>query len=221
MKKGVILYHSNIKSIYKDRWINECINSLKNQTESNFTFYEINYDGSEYSVLSDVEINQTKKFWSIKMNNYAEAMNFVIDEAFKDECEVVFNVNLDDNYHPERLEKQSFFIKQGHDLISSDFCYIEEFSDGSDLITNLMIMSDKLSDISNEIKRSHNIIAHPCVCYSKKFWDMGYRYDPRKTPEEDLDLWKRTIDSGCKFFIIPEILLYYRIHKGQSSNKNK
>jgi hypothetical protein len=221
MKKGVVLYHCNIEKIYKKRWINECIDSLINQTDTDFIFYEVNYGGSEYSVLSDSKISQEIKFWSCNLSNYAEAMNFIIEKAFDDSCDAVFNVNLDDKYHPERIEKEFNFIKLGYDLITSDFCYIEEDSSGEDSITNLMLMSSKYPNINSELEKNHNVIAHPCVCYSRKFWDFGNRYDINKTPEEDLDLWKKTINSGLKFLIIPEILLYYRIHKNQSSNKEK
>ena len=48
MKKGVIIFHNNIKKIYKDYWIDKCINSIINQTDNEVTFYEINYGGDDY-----------------------------------------------------------------------------------------------------------------------------------------------------------------------------
>jgi hypothetical protein len=219
MKKGVILFHSNINNIYKKRWIDECINSLLNQTDNDFTFYEINYGGEDYSVLSGKKIWQDKKFWSRKMNNYAEAMNFIIDEAFKDSCDIVFNVNLDDKYHETRIEKETEFIKKGNDIVSSDFCYIEEEGE-NDRITTFMLMSKYFHDIENQLERNHNIIAHPSVAYSKRFWVNGNTYNPEMVPEEDLALWKKMKIAGYKFHIIPDILLFYRIHKNQVSTKN-
>ena len=219
MKKGVILFHSNINTIYKKRWIDECIDSLLNQTDNDFTFYEVNYGGDTYSVLDGMEIKQDKKFWPVKMNNYAEAMNFIINEAFSDYCEVVFNVNLDDKYHESRIEKETEAIKKGNDIVSSDFCYIEE-DDETDKITTFMLMSMHFSDIENQLMSNHNIIAHPSVAYSKRFWLGGNSYDTEKVPEEDLALWKKMKSAGYKFYIIPEILLFYRIHKNQVSHKN-
>ena len=42
-------------------------------------------------------------------------MNMIIDEAFNDGCDYVFNTNLDDYYHPTRIEKQieKILNKQG------------------------------------------------------------------------------------------------------------
>ena len=219
MKKGIILYHSNIDKIYKKRWIDECIESLLNQTDNDFTFYEINYNGDDYSVLENIEIQQNKKFWSIKMNNYAEAMNFIIDESFKDSCDIVFNVNLDDKYHESRIEKETEFIKDGNDIVSSDFCYIQEEME-CDKITHILKMSNYLPDIENQLEKNHNIIAHPSVAYSKRFWLDGNKYDTEKVPEEDLALWKKMKKIGYKFHIIPDVLLFYRIHKNQVSTKN-
>jgi len=219
MRKGVILFHSNINGIYKKRWIDECIDSLLNQTDNDFTFYEINYGGDDYSILNGREIKQDKKFWSYKMENYAEAMNFIIDKAFKDSCDIVFNVNLDDIYQETRIEKQTEFIKKGNDVVSSDFCYIEE--DGEkDKFTTFMLMSRYLQDIDNQLEGNHNIIAHPAVAYSKRFWIDGNIYDTKMVPEEDLELWKKMKRSGYKFHIVPEVLLFYRIHKNQVSHKN-
>lgn len=218
MKRGVILYHSNIRNIYKKRWVDECLSSILKQTETDFTFYEVDYGGENYSVLENIEHHQKSNFWSSKMNSYADAMNFILDKAFLDSCDLVFNVNLDDNYHPERFAKQSKLIEEGYDLISSDFCYIEETGMDTDVITNKMIMSGLLSNISSELERGHNIIAHPSVCYSRKFWEYGNKYDTSKVPQEDLDLWRRSIRSELRFHIIPEILLNYRIHQNQSSN---
>jgi hypothetical protein len=48
MKKGVILFHSNIKNIYYDRWVSKSIQSMMSQSDNNFIFYEVNYNGDDY-----------------------------------------------------------------------------------------------------------------------------------------------------------------------------
>jgi hypothetical protein len=105
MKKGVILFHSNIKNIYYDRWISKSIQSMMNQSDNNFIFYEVNYNGDDYSVIPN-DCKLEKKFWSKKLDNYADAMNFILNKAFEDNCDYVFNMNLDDFYHPNRFKEQ-------------------------------------------------------------------------------------------------------------------
>lgn len=220
MKKGVILYHSNIKRIYKDRWIKKSIESMLNQTDSDLWFYEINYGSDNFSVLNSYNVR--KKFWSIKMENYAQAMNFILDASFDDDCNLVFNTNLDDYYRNDRVELQTQAITTGgYDIVSSDFCYISEDEFENDNVTLIMNMKHYQLDIRQNLKIDHNVIAHPSVCYNKTFWsEKNNRYDVTKTPQEDLDLWKRAINNGFSFKMIPEILLYYRRHINQVSEKN-
>jgi len=210
-KIGVVLFHSNIDRIYKKEWIDKCISSILNQTVKDFNFYEIDYNGDNKSVLTC-----DKKYWSIKLKNYATAMNFIITEAFNDGCDYIFNVNLDDFYSDDRFEKQLNVIKNGYDIVSSDFCYV----DNNDNIINPHII-DSHCNIEYELNRGHNVIAHPCVCMCKRFWnDISNRYDDNFTPMEDLLLWTSAINRGYKFYICKEKLLYYRIHNNQVSNAN-
>ena len=78
----------------------------------------------------------------------------------------------------------------------------------------------KHGDIKENLDKDHNVIAHPCVGYNKTFWsDIENRYDISKTPQEDLVLWKKSINNGYKFKIMKDLLLYYRIHNNQVSTK--
>jgi hypothetical protein len=208
MKIAVLLFHSNIKNLYKQRWIDTCLDSIANQTYNNFIFYEINYGGDDYSVLENKQYKQKSKFWNCKKNNHAEAMNFLFDRISEDDCDLAFNINLDDFYDLRRFEMQIAFAVCGYDIISSDFSYIQEVDDAHDLVLlNMGVAQHK--DINQTLK-SENIIAHPCVCYSKNFIKNN-RYNSNIIPEEDWDLWKRTCDK-YKFCIIDEVLLYYRRH---------
>jgi hypothetical protein len=215
MKKGVILFHSNIRKLYQQRWIDKCIETLIYQTDNNFTFYEINYEGDSYSVLEDVDTHP-KKFWSVKLSNHAEAMNFILDKAFEDGCDMAFNVNLDDYYCATRIEKQSQLI----DIVSSNFYYVEDHGRG-DIVTGTMLVNKYVStqeDIKKALLDGHNSIAHPAVCYSKKFWENN-RYDPTQIPKEDLELWKQAGLKGYNFYIHNDILLCYRLHTNQVTKR--
>jgi hypothetical protein len=209
MKLGVILFHKNINDLYPSKWISKCLSSIRNQTYNNFTFYEINYGGDGYQLVED------SVFYNIEKKNYADAMNFIITEAFNDGCDYVFNTNLDDFYHNLRIEKQLEYLNMGFDIVSSDFCYV----DADDNITLYMNITTH-GDIKYNLNINHNIIAHPCVAINKTFWiDPLNRYDIEKTPSEDLHLWRESINREYKFHIHKDVLLYYRIHNNQVSNK--
>jgi GT2 family glycosyltransferase len=209
MKIGVVFFHKNLNKIYRKEWIEKCIDSIKNQTYKNLVLYEIDYGNSETNLTG------CNNFFSLEKENYADAMNFIITEAFNDGCNYVFNTNMDDIFTLDRIEKQLEYLNKGYDLVTSDFMYIDE----DDTFKQNMIHSPYNYLIKEHLNNNHNIIAHPSVGYSKNFWDNN-KYDITKTPEEDLDLWRRAINNGYTFYIVPEILLLYRIHGTQVSNKN-
>jgi hypothetical protein len=217
-KIGVIFFHKNIKNIYKERWIKKSIESILNQTYQDFKIYEINYGEENNSIVKEFfpDFNNLDFYFS-SCSDHAKAMNFILDRAFEDGCDFVFNTNLDDYYDSSRIEKQLVKLIEGYDIVSSDFCYIEELN-GEDTVTfNKNIKSD--TDIKLNLDRGHNVIAHPVVAYSKKFWENN-RYLPEEIPSEDLNLWKRSINSGFTFCILDDVLLYYRLHQNQITGNN-
>jgi hypothetical protein len=219
MKLGVIIFHSNIKSICKDKWVTKCIDSMTKQSVNNLHYYEVNYDGTDYSVLNGYD-SLNKKFYSVKLKNHAEAMNYILDIAFLDGCDYVFNTNLDDFYHQNRVEIQLNAMLSGdYDVLGTDFCYIKEDVDGNDQIILHKNMYRYVDVVGTQLENRHNVITHPSVCYSKRMWDGENRYNIDDIPEEDLNLWIKLKNSGYKLGIVPHNLLYYRIHDNQISFK--
>ena len=211
MKIGVIFFHGNLFRIHKPEWSVKCIESIRNQTIKDLNFYEINFGDDVLQLLPD------SKFFHIQKKNYVDAMNFIISEAFNDGCDYVFNTNIDDFYHPQRIEKQIECFNQGYDLVSSDFCYV----DLNDVPYHYMNIK-RFGDIKMNLDRDHNVIAHPCVAFSKNFWtDELNRYNINGVGREDLDLWKSSINRGYKFYIQDDVLLYYRIHTNQVTTNNQ
>jgi hypothetical protein len=214
-KIGVIFFHKNIRSLYKSKWIDKCVKSIINQTVKKFKIYEINYGGDSYQIFNGED--NRYYFKNIELNNHAEAMNIIIDEAFKDGCDYVFNTNLDDYYDITRIEKQLEKLESGYDIVSSDFCYIEEIDSEDRIIHYKNIKSN--TDITKNLELNHNVIAHPVVAYSRKFWEKN-RYEENEVPLEDLMLWKRSIRNGSRFCIHDDVLLYYRLHSNQITGDN-
>lgn len=218
MKVAVMFYHKNIQSIYKERWINKCIESISNQTYTKFDVAELNYAKDAIEPLARMD-GKTHIHLHKELDNHTHAMNYMLDYLFNSRgYDVVFNTNMDDYYHPERFQKQIDVINKGYDLVSSDFCYIEENGEIDEVTRHMKICS--FGDIEMNIRKKHNVIAHPCVAYNKTFWNDSLKYNDL-LGWEDLDLWMRGLDQGKKFHIIDEELLYYRIHNEQVTKKHK
>lgn len=219
MKIGVIFFHKNIETIYKKEWVGKSIRSMLNQSYSDFVIYELNYGGSEESIISKYNPTQVHNFFSLNLENHGHAMNYILDEAFSDGCDYVFNTNLDDYYSRFRIQIQLNSFSDAVDIISSNFYHITEI-DGVDSIIRSLYVSQYQDSIEKElIEKSHNFIAHPAVAFSKNFWEKN-RYNPSEIPLEDLKLWQRAYVNGSKFKIVDDFLLHYRLHGNQITGNN-
>ena len=218
-KIGVIVFHKDIKKIYRPEWIQKCVGSIIGQTNQDFKVYEINYGGDDYSIIKEFSKGfRRHKFIAEEFSNHAEAMNRIIDEAFKDGCEYVFNTNVDDYYELERFDKQIEYLKMGYDVVSSDFSYISEIDGNDQFLVRKHIK--QYGSVEDNLRVGHNVIAHPVVAFNKKFWSEN-RYDPSEIPNEDYLLWVRAINGGCKFYIHDDSLLNYRLHGNQITGDNR
>lgn len=219
IKCGIVFFHKNIDKIYKHKWIDKSISSMLNQTYENFVIYEIDYNGNNNSIISKYSPSQEHNFFSLELENHGHAMNYIIDRAFSDGCDYVFNTNMDDYYSRFRIQKQLDAFNVGADIVSSNFYHITEIN-GMDSVVKPFYVNQYEKNIQVElIVKSHNIIAHPAVAFSKKFWEQN-RYSPSEIPLEDLKLWQRAYSSGFKFKILEDFLLYYRLHEKQITGNN-
>lgn len=202
MKSAVLIFHKNIKRYPKD-WVELCVFSIKNQTYTNFDVFELDYDcGSN-------QIYEGSNFENKQLNNHADALNYLLKKVFDLGYDCAFNVNVDDYYSLNRFEKQIGFIKQGYDIVSSNFNLIDENNN----IIKSMDMQSK--NIILEANQNNNIIAHPVICYSKNFKGLLLSSE---IPRDDFELWKRCyLENKYKFIILPDYLLNYRVHSQKVS----
>lgn len=207
MKSAVIIFHKNVTTYYPKAWVDKCVASIRNQSYKDFDVFELDYGGTNVSVYAD------SFFSSIKMDNHALAHNYLLNTVFALDYDCAFNVNIDDWYALNRFEKQIPWIEKGYDVVSSNFYR----TDGDENITKVYHFSDK--DIIAEANKGHNVIAHPVLCYSRKFWTTCDKLNPSEIPADDFALWKRSYARGCKFIILPDFLLYQRIHQHNVSKK--
>lgn len=238
MKSCVIFYHKNIFNIFQKRWVMKCIESILHQTYQDFDILELNYGNSDDNLINIfktehfgiqyIELLDKKNvlYWKEPLDDHSDAMNFLLDKAFLElGYDVVFNTNLDDFYNENRFLKQINEINMNNwDIVSSNFEYIKSDSDEDKhyKIMDVYRNARNMNDIRKELNKNHNVIAHPCVAYNKSFWrkqpDLCYH---KQIPAEDLHLWQRGLKYDLRYCIIPDILLYYRIHGNQITKRIK
>lgn len=203
LKTAVILFHKQAHR-YNPKWVEKCITSIQKQTYGDFETFELDY-GNEHT-----QLYPNSNFTSMALPTHADAHNWLLDEVFRLGYDCAMNVNIDDYYATDRFEKQIPFIQAGFDVISSNFYHIDE----AGRVINHMVMDAKRPEV--EAKRGNNIIAHPVCCYSRNFWTKCSRLNPAEIPRDDFELWKRSYGK-FKFKILPNFLLYYRVHSKKVS----
>lgn len=206
MRVAVISYHANVYQLYPETWITEYRESIENQTFKNFTIYEINYGDGIGMVFFK------SQFQSLKFPTFVHCMNWMLDWLFKElNFDYIANTNVDDHYDLRWLEKSINTIQRGYDLVSCNFRLFNE-QKGIYHTHNFHRLN-----IQQELNKDHNIICHPGVVYSRKFWLENGPYIPEEIPYEDMKMWQRSLKVGSKIFIQPEHLVYHRVHENSVS----
>ena len=200
LKCAVIFYHKDAARLYQMGWVKLCAESIAAQTYKDFDAYELDY-GNDGQLIPFATYEQKP------IDNYTQALNYLHDTFFAKGYDVIFNTNVDDRYELNRFEKQLEAINQGAQLVSSN--YIQMSSHG--LIP--MDLLDK-GDIGENLMNNVNVIAHPVTAMHKSFWEDSLKYIDGEE-WEDLNLWKRAYAAGKKFVILPDYLLFYRLHQNQ------
>lgn len=113
-------------------------------------------------------------------------------------------LDVDDVWHPQKLEIQSHLFIHNYDIIGSRCIW---FGDGPSIIPNIPTgdISDFDFSLVNPIINSSSII--------KKEWCYW-----SENGIEDYDLWLKLRKVGKKFFNCGEILVKHRIHNTSAFN---
>lgn len=191
----------------KEEYLREAIESILNQTYSNFEFIIIN-DGSTNNAEEVILSYKDKRIKYIKQTNkgVAAALNYGFDIA---QGEYIARMDSDDISVAYRFEKQVSFLNKHKDTAIIG-AWHQNFP------------KKHLCKPPKEVKildlfRS-NLVSHPTIMLRKsEFNKYQLRYDLSMTCE-DYDLWIRTVKI-LKFCNLQEVLLFYRVNGQNISSK--
>ncbi|WP_293892556.1 glycosyltransferase family 2 protein [Flavobacterium sp.] len=193
-----------------ERFIQQAIESVLNQTYSNF----------EFLIIDDCSTDQTisfiKKYNDSRINFIEKPINsgytISLNLGFKiAKGKYIARMDGDDICVPTRFEKQVLFLEENPDVIVCG-------SLSKILGTNtIMIVPENHEEIKLAMLKA-NCIIHPSVMIQKKSIDeFSIVYDTSKEPAEDYDLWVRLAILGS-LYNLQEVLLHYRMYDEQVSN---
>lgn len=190
-------------------YVKEAIESILNQTHSNFEFLIID-DASTDQTLSIIKTFIDPRIMLIEKpvnTGLTNSLNLGLKLA---KGKYIARMDGDDISLPHRFAKQITFLDNNTDYV---LC-------GSILKILNTNRDYNLPENHKAIKLAmleRCPIAHPTVMMRKSILDRySFFYNPSKEPAEDYDFWIRLITKG-KFYNIQEVLLYYRLHNFQIS----
>ena len=207
---------SVVMSVYNgERYLDDAIASILDQTYSNFEFIIIN-DGSNDNTLKIIKDYQKQdkriKLISRQNKGLIASLNEGISIA---KGKYIARMDSDDISLPNRLQEQAQFLDKNSHI---DMCgsYIQLFDDKKTLQQWQYPLTDE------DIKLMLMFIspfAHPSVMIKKSIFD-NYQYT-NFTHIEDYKLWADMALGGCKMSNIDKVLLKYRYHDKQISNQHR
>lgn len=193
-----------------EKYLSESINSVLNQSFSDFEFLIFDDDSSDRTI----EIINSYKDPRIKVftgnAGYIANLNMGIDLAGGT---YIARMDADDIMDPVRLEAQLGIMEN----TATDLCctWINIFGEG----LNAHIHGKLSGMVDNPLDKllRGNFVAHPTVMLRKEFMikhNLKYEHYPRA---EDYKLWFEMAKKKGIFYVIPEALLSYRMSNEQTT----
>lgn len=211
---------SVIMPVYNaEKYLDEAIQSILNQTFNNFEFIIIN-DGSTDKSLEIIEKYKKQDERIILISRENKGLIFSLNEGIeKSNGKYIARMDADDISLPERFKKQlSMIEKDNVDVCGSHYFIINE---ESNFIDSSIVPIDQLDFLIYLAITTP--FAHPSVIIRKDFLiqnDIFYGTTDFKYAE-DYALWILLWNKGAKFANVNDFLISYRIFSTSLSKKNK
>lgn len=201
-----------------EKYLNDAIESILNQTYRNFEFIIIN-DGSKDNSLEKIKYYEKLDNRIISITRENKGLIATLNEGInKAKGKYIARMDQDDVSFPERFKNQIELMKRENlDICGGNYIIINE--------NNEIISHCNVPQNYNEILltlASNVPFAHPSVLIKKDFLiknNLKYGLDGYKNAE-DLDLWNNMHFKGAKFGNTNKEIIKYRILSESMSRVN-
>ena len=220
MKLAVILPAYNAEN-----FIAECLESLLNQTFSDFCILAVNDASTDNTgnILEDYAAKDTRlRVYHLPQNQGEPAvMQFAMDILNYMNVEYVARMDADDICVPHRFEKQVQYLDEHPeiDILGSNALL---FNDGqTDKATKVSTLPLLDKDIKAYFSLARDNIINPSTMWRhSSIKPLGINYAQTATAP-DFHMWVQCALHKKTFANLPEPLLLYRLHPGQESKKQE
>ncbi len=196
---------SIIMSVYKgERFLQESVESIINQTFKNFEFIIIN-DGSTDNTAKTLESYTDPRIRLFNQENMGLTKS--LNKAIKlSSGKYIARMDADDIALPERLQKQVDFLDANPDVgvVGTGNLVIDE--------QGKVIGRKVYPSFDSELRRAligYNPFLHASVMIKREVFEIVGIYNERNAKGQDYELWFR-IANHFKLANLPEILMSHR-----------
>jgi glycosyltransferase involved in cell wall biosynthesis len=206
-------------SVYNsEAYLSEAIESILNQTYTNFEFLIIDdnsWDGS-YEILKNFAGKDSRilLFKNEENKGLTKNLNFLLKKA---KGKYIARMDADDISLPVRFEKQVNFLENHPEVdIVGNFSLNINEKDENIGVRKVPVTHYEITKLLPKL----NPMSHPTVMYRKNSIVKVGGYDERFHTSQDYNLWFKAQALGLKFFNIPEVLFLYRMNDDYTSRKS-
>lgn len=196
-----------------EAFLRESIDSILNQSFAEFEFLIIN-DGSTDQSETIIKSYTDKRIRLINNDTNLKLITTLNKGIELAKGEYIARMDADDISHPDRLKKQFEFL-ESHPEIGICGTWFESIGQ------NKSVLKYPQDDTMIRIKMLYQCpFCHPSVMIRKTILaENNLKYNPNFAHAEDYELWTQ-LSRFTKFANIPEVLLKYRLHEANVSNKH-
>ena len=208
---------SILMSIFNERldWISECINSIINQSFPDFELIIINDNPSRDEIDSLID-----KFIDDRIVYYKNHKNMGLALSMNKAASLAKGIyfarmDADDICEPDRILLEYNILNTNlYDFVFSNFSFINENSELIKKNNNEYFTPNEVTKIIN----LRQIINHSTVMFRKDLFEKvgGYR---NFICAQDYDLWLRLNENNCRFYMINDTLIKYRVNSSGLSHR--
>ncbi|QPJ64093.1 MAG: glycosyltransferase [Candidatus Nitrohelix vancouverensis] len=207
---------SVVTSVYNgERYLQECVDSILNQTHQNFEFIILDNGSTDGSRTILDRISDPRVVVVHQENlGIAGSLNKGVRMA---KGELIFRLDADDCAAPDRLEKQILFMEANPDYVLCGGAY-EEWREG-----HLTAQREEFLETDATIRRNFsrlNPFAHSSVVFRRQAFVKVGGYNPSYQTCQDYDLWIRLMQEG-KACNLKDNLGFIRFYETSTMLRNK
>lgn len=209
-----------IMSVYNEpiEYVKEAVDSILSQTLHDFQLVIVNDNPSRLDYRRFFEsYNDRRIIFHQNTENLSLAGAMNVASSLTN-APYLARMDADDIAEPNRLEKEYAILKSGqYDLVFSRYSFIDEKSEPCYEDRQVKYYPPEML---KKVMLERPLIHHPTVMMTAEILHNvgGYR---KLIAAEDRDLWLRMQYAGCRFYMLEECLLKYRINKESISNKQR